>query len=130
MTPDDSPRRRFSAEVRQALNTLDQRSEAAAAQVDQIYGDMYGSRDHPGGYVSAVADLRARVQAIEADRMESAQGSTVIALAKIFASPAGAATVGLLVLAFLVALAIITGAGLGQATDVQDIPRVDAPAIP
>lgn len=46
------------------------------------------------------------------------QPSTVVEIVKILASPSGVAVVFLLV----AALAIVIGGGLGQATDVRDIP--------
>lgn len=98
-----------------------------AADIEQLRSDV----GEPGELQSRLRDSdelvranTAKIETVERVEKEPAGEAVVVQLVKVFATPAGAVIVGAMVLAFLAALAIMSGIANGKATDVRDVPRV------
>ena len=112
---EDEERRKYMNEVREALARNTERSKESAAQVAELYSDMYGSKDSPGGYIfktsARLKDVEGRVTEIEDVRRVAPKALDwrMLSIAMI---------------TLLILTAIILNSTLGQTTDIQDLPRL------
>lgn len=105
-------------EVREALARNTERSKESSAQVAEIYSDMYGSKDSPGGFIfktdARIKDVASRVAEIEDVRR----------VVPIPPKQLDWRVLAIVMTGILILTAIILNSTLGRTTDIQDLPHI------